>query len=59
VVELVVASGDLVEEGQKLMATEAMKMLNIIKAPRAGIIARCLVQKGDDLQAGDLIFEVK
>ncbi len=58
VVELSVASGDPIEEGQKLMATEAMKMLNIIKAPRAGIIARCLVQKGDDLQAGDLIFEV-
>ncbi len=59
VVELVVASGDQVEEGQKLMVTEAMKMLNVIKAPRAGIIARCLVQIGDDLKAGDLVFEIK
>ena len=59
VVELAVAAGDHVEDGQKLMVTEAMKMLNVIKAPRAGIVARCLVQKGDDLQAGDLVFEMK
>ena len=59
VVELVVASGDQVEEGQKLMVTEAMKMLNVIKAPHAGIIARCLVQVGEELKAGDLMFEIK
>jgi biotin carboxyl carrier protein len=59
VAELAVAAGDQVDEGQKLMVTEAMKMLNVIKAPRAGIVARVHVKKGDDLQAGDLAFEIK
>jgi len=59
VVELAVASGDPVSEGQKLMITEAMKMLNVIKAPRAGIVARVHVAKGDDMQAGDLVVEIR
>jgi pyruvate carboxylase len=59
VVELVVRVGEEVEEGQKLMVTEAMKMLNVIKAPRAGKLLRVLVEKGDDLQAGDLSFEIQ
>jgi pyruvate carboxylase len=59
VVEISVSAGDRVVEGQKLLTTEAMKMINVIKAPRAGIVARVLVQKGDDLLAGDLICEVK
>jgi pyruvate carboxylase len=58
VVELVVRVGEEVEEGQKLMVTEAMKMLNVIKAPKAGKLQRVLVQKGDDLSAGDLAFEI-
>ena len=59
VVELAVASGDAIEEGQKLMSTEAMKMLNVIKAPRAGTVSRVLCQKGDDVSPGDLVFEIK
>jgi pyruvate carboxylase len=59
VVELVVRVGEEVEEGQKLMVTEAMKMLNVIKAPKAGKLLRVLVEKGDDLQAGDLSFEIQ
>ena len=59
VVELSVVSGDKVEEGQKLVTTEAMKMLNVIKSPSAGIVARMLVLKGDDVSAGDLMFEIK
>jgi pyruvate carboxylase len=59
VVELVVKVGEEVSEGQKLMVTEAMKMLNVIKSPKAGIVQKILVAKGDDLQAGDLSFEVE
>ena len=58
VVELAVASGDNVEEGQKLLTTEAMKMLNVIKAPCAGVVKRVLVAKGDDVAPGDLIFDI-
>jgi pyruvate carboxylase len=59
VVELVVKVGEEVSEGQKLMVTEAMKMLNVIKSPKAGIVQKILVAKGDDLQAGDLSFEIE
>ncbi len=59
VVELVVKVGDEVTEGQKLMVTEAMKMLNVIKSPLAGKVKKIHVAKGDDLAAGDLSFEVE
>ena len=55
VVELAVVAGDKVAEGQKVMSTEAMKMLNVIKAPAAGTVARILVQKGDEVSPGDLV----
>jgi pyruvate carboxylase len=59
VVELVVKEGEEVQEGQKLMVTEAMKMLNVIKAPSAGVVKKIHVAKGDDLAAGDLSFEIE
>ena len=59
VVELVVRVGEEVAEGQKLMVTEAMKMLNVIKSPSAGVVKKIHVAKGDDLAAGDLSFEVE
>jgi len=58
IVEISVVMGDKVEEGQKLLTTEAMKMLNVIKAPCAGVVKRILVAKGDDVAPGDLIFEI-
>jgi pyruvate carboxylase len=58
VVELSVRIGDNVEEGQKLLTTEAMKMLNVIKSPCAGQVKRVLVAKGDDLAPGDLLFDI-
>ena len=58
VVELSVASGGSVEEGQKLLSTEAMKMLNVIKSPCAGVVKQILVAKGDDVSPGDLLFEI-
>ena len=59
VVELSAVAGEKVEEGQKLLTTEAMKMLNVVKSPCAGVVARVLVAKGDEVSPGDLVFEVK
>jgi pyruvate carboxylase len=59
VVELSVTSGEKVAEGQKLMTTEAMKMLNVIKAPSAGTLKRMVVQKGDEVSPGDLVMEIQ
>ena len=59
VVEISAAAGDRIEEGQKLLTTEAMKMMNVVKAPCAGVVAKVLVQKGDEVSPGDLVFEIK
>jgi pyruvate carboxylase len=59
VVECVVKVGEKVEAGQKLMTTEAMKMLNVITAAKSGTVVRILAAKGDDVGPGDLLFEFK
>ena len=59
VVELMVAEGDKVTEGQKLLATEAMKMLNVIVAPRDGVVKRLPLASGSDVRPGDLVLELK
>ena len=56
VAELFVAAGETVEEGQKLLTTEAMKMLNVIVAPKDGVVARLPVALGDELAPGDLVI---
>ena len=57
VTELEIAVGDVVEEGRKLLSTEAMKMLNVIAAPVSGKVARILVGVGDEVSPGDLVVE--
>ncbi len=57
-VEINVTVGEKVEAGHKLMTTEAMKMMNVIIAPKAGTIKRILANKGEQVQPGDLLFEL-
>ena len=45
------------EVGQELCIVEAMKMQNIIRAPRAGTIAKCRVEAGASLMADDVIMD--
>ncbi|HLP42710.1 MAG TPA: pyruvate carboxylase, partial [Fibrobacteria bacterium] len=59
VMELSVVVGEKVVEGQKVMSTEAMKMLNLIKAPGDGTVKRILVHKGDEVSPGDLVLEIQ
>lgn len=44
--------GDMVEEGQTLLIIEAMKTMNQIPAPRAGRVARILVEDGSPVEFG-------
>jgi acetyl-CoA carboxylase biotin carboxyl carrier protein len=47
-----VAVGDRVSEGQTLLIVEAMKTMNQIPAPRAGIVKRILVEDGAPVEYG-------
>ncbi|MEM6762626.1 MAG: acetyl/propionyl/methylcrotonyl-CoA carboxylase subunit alpha [Pseudomonadota bacterium] len=57
VVSLAVADGDEVEDGQALAVIEAMKMENIIRAERSGVVKTVHVGKGDSLAVDAVILE--
>jgi acetyl-CoA carboxylase biotin carboxyl carrier protein len=44
--------GDPIEKGQTLLIIEAMKVMNQIRAPRAGRLARILVTDADPVEYG-------
>jgi len=52
-------TGDRVELGQELCVVEAMKMQNIIRAPRTGVIATCRLEAGASLMADDVILDLE
>ena len=57
VVKLDVEEGQTVEEGQALCTIEAMKMENILRAERKGVVARINAAAGDNLAVDDVIME--
>ncbi|EAR52630.1 propionyl-CoA carboxylase, alpha subunit [Oceanicola granulosus HTCC2516] len=57
VVKVDVEAGDEVQEGQPLCTVEAMKMENILRAERAGTVARINAGPGDSLAVDDVIME--
>ena len=58
ILDLTVAEGDVVEEGQPLLILEAMKMQNEIGAPGPGRIARIHVGAGQAVAAGEPLIEL-
>ena len=48
--------GDTVKKGQTLCIIEAMKMMNQIASDANGIIERILVQNGDPVEYGQVLF---
>ena len=59
VVRLWVAEGDTVETGQRLLAIEAMKMENEVRAPRAGTVASIRIAAGSSVELGDELLTVR
>lgn len=57
VISYAVEEGDSVEIGQELCIVEAMKMQNILKAPREGEIGKINVKAGASVARDEIIME--
>jgi propionyl-CoA carboxylase alpha subunit len=57
VVAIHVGEGDEVQEGQPLATVEAMKMENILRAPKRTKVARVHVKTGDSLAVDEIMME--
>lgn len=59
VTQVLVKQGDVVKAGQTVCVIEVMKMETEVKSAGAGIIANVFVTKGEQVVAGQKLFEVK
>ena len=59
IVEVLVAVGDVVKEGQPVLVTEAMKMESEVQAPIAGTVVDVHVAKGDRVTPGEVLIEIE
>ena len=57
IVKVNVAEGDEVQEGQALCTVEAMKMENILRAERKGIVKAVKAAAGDSMAVDEVIIE--
>ncbi len=51
--------GDKIEEGHVLLIIEAMKVMNQIRAPRAGRVAEILVADGTPVEYGQVLMVIE
>ena len=59
VVAVLVAEGQAIERGQRLVVVEAMKMQHEMTAGASGTVARLSVNPGDQVAAHQLLVELK
>ena len=57
ITSVTVGAGDTVEAGQTLATVEAMKMENVLKAERKGVVKRVAASAGQSLAVDELIME--
>ena len=57
VVSIAVAAGQEVKTGEPLAVVEAMKMENVLRADRDGVVRRVLVKPGQTLAVDQVILE--
>ncbi|MCL6707650.1 acetyl/propionyl/methylcrotonyl-CoA carboxylase subunit alpha [Pseudomonas sp. R2.Fl] len=57
ITSVTVKEGDTVESGQALATVEAMKMENILRAEKRGVVTRIAVKAGQSLAVDELIME--
>jgi propionyl-CoA carboxylase alpha chain len=58
VVSVAVKEGDVVAEGSELAVVEAMKMQNVIRAPRVGKVKKVMVKAGQSVQGDEVMIEL-
>jgi biotin carboxyl carrier protein len=58
VVRLWVSAGETVERGQRLLAIEAMKMENEIRAPQAGVVEDIRIEVGARVEREDELLSL-
>jgi biotin carboxyl carrier protein len=59
IVDILVKTGDAVEQGQTVIILESMKMQNELKAPRAGKIGTVAVQPRQTVDKGTLLLNIQ
>ena len=59
VVSVNVAVGDTVAEGSEVCVVEAMKMQNVLHAPRVGKVKKINVQVGQSVQGDQVLVELE
>lgn len=59
VLDLLVAPGQTISAGEKILILEAMKMENVIKSPGDGVVKSVFVKKGDSVEKGFLMIEME
>ena len=59
ILEVNVKPGDVLARGQQVAILDAMKMHNVIGAPRAGTVAEVYVTAGQAVNHGDAIIKFK
>jgi biotin carboxyl carrier protein len=58
IVQILVAVGDLVEQGQTVIILESMKMQNELKAPRTGKITAIFVSVGNSVDKDAMLISI-
>lgn len=58
ILDIKVANGDAVKEGQVLLILEAMKMENEVVSPCDGTVASIQVAKGASVESGDVLVAI-
>lgn len=58
VVSIDVSVGDEVEEGQKVITLEAMKMNTVVTTSVAGVIEKILVSEGNSVEEGQALIKL-